>query len=95
MILTARPTGLENVLSDARRAALRRSEPVTLLVSRKGTWEIDEVKSGLAILSGAGMPAVANDLRIDVSALGLCTPGRGASPFTVALDPFTCSFASP
>ncbi len=91
LILAPPPRGLETIVADARRAALRRSEAVTLAVGPDGQWRIDAVRSGSRISSGIG--GGPESLRLDISPLGLCTMDRAPAGARMAIDPFTCAFA--
>ncbi len=89
LILAPRAHGLETIIAGARRAALRRSEAVSLIVGPDGQWRMVAARSGATVLSGAGAgPA---PLKIDVSPLGLCTIGGESDAGRMAIDPFTCA----
>ncbi len=92
LILAPRNSGVNTVVADARRAALRRSEPVTLLIEAEGAWLIQSSRDGARISSGKGIAAQRSELKVDVSPLGLCTIDSGAEDFRAALNPFNCTF---
>ena len=102
-VLVQRPLQAEpgeaELITDARRTAVRRGEPVRLRLSADGVWALVALRDGQAIRSGRLDSAEIRessevDLRID--AMGTCTPaGRSntSSPKRrAAFDMLTCRF---
>lgn len=86
---------LQSVIDRTRNLALRRAEPVTLVVAADGKWVAFAARTGSDPV-GSGNVGEQNPpaMRIDISALGLCTAddtsaGGTASPVT--LNPFACT----
>ncbi|MEP6506779.1 MAG: type II secretion system protein [Gemmatimonadales bacterium] len=93
MILPRRTTDIGTVVADARNAALRRSELVTLAIAPDGKWSIYSARSGSApLLSGRLNQPDGFLLRIDISPLGLCTMIVSSMAVRDTLDPLTCAF---
>lgn len=86
---------LQSVIDRTRNLALRRAEPVTLVIGADGKWAAYAARSGSeAIGSGKSDDINAAGLRIDISALGLCTSDdiSADSPArSVTLNPFACT----
>jgi prepilin-type N-terminal cleavage/methylation domain-containing protein len=93
LILPPRTVDLGSIVSDARRAALRRSEPVLLTVSEKGEWKIDAATSGATIASGRGISVQPSEVRISISPLGLCTVDHASGTERIVVDPFHCTLS--
>ena len=86
---------LQGVIDRTRNLALRRAEPVTLVVAADGTWEAFAARTGSDPL-GSGKLGETNPsgMRIDISALGLCTTDDisvGEKVSSVTLNPFACT----
>ena len=93
MILPARKADISTVVAEARNAALRRSEQMTLAIAEDGKWSISSTRAGAAPLrSGRLDDKVGVAVRIDISPLGLCTANENSALASNALDPFTCVF---
>jgi prepilin-type N-terminal cleavage/methylation domain-containing protein len=92
------PDGLQSVIDRTRNLALRRAEPVTLAVGADGKWMAYASRSssepvGLGRLADKSLAPV----RIDISALGLCTTDElsiESSSRSVTLNPFACTVAA-
>lgn len=63
---------VDPVLTSARRAAIKRGEPVRVRVERDGVWAIVSVKGGLAIETGRVAMELAWLPDVVVDALGTC-----------------------
>lgn len=95
MILPRRTTDIGTVVADARNAALRRSEQVTLAIAPDGKWSISAARSAAEPLrSGKFETTDGSPLRIDISPLGLCTVNETSTMPHDLLDPFSCTFRS-
>lgn len=86
---------LQSVIDRTRSLALRRAEPVMLVVAEDGEWRAYAVRSGRdPVASGKLGESSATGMRIDISALGLCTSDEISSDGTVGattLNPFACT----
>ena len=86
---------LQSTIDRTRNLALRRAEPVTLTIERDGKWVARSPRSGTEpVATGQlGERSVA-PMRIDISAVGLCTSddlaAEGAG-VPVMLNPFACT----
>ena len=93
MILPRRKNDISTIVTDARYAALRRSEQMTLSIAEDGKWSVSSVRSnGDAVLAGRIDANDAIAVTIDISPLGLCSINEGSTLAREALDPFTCVF---
>lgn len=89
-------SSLEQVMSDSRATAIRRSERVTLSVEKTGSWRMYASQSAANLLrSGQLDENLSSTVAIEISPLGLCTVESGTSVAAVTLDPFNCTLASP
>lgn len=89
---------LQSVIDRTRSLALRRAEPVALVVGADGEWRAYAVRSGRDPVGsgklGEGYPA---PMRIDISALGLCTSDEISNDGTAGsttLNPFACTVSN-
>ena len=85
---------LQSVIDRTRNLALRRAEPVTLVVGADGKWTSYAVRTETRPVGSGRLgenPGIS--LRLDISPLGLCSSddilGSGAQG-SLALDPFAC-----
>ncbi len=87
--------GLQNVIDKTRNLALRRAEPVTLVIGADGKWAAYAVRSGSEpVGTGKLGDMQPHALRIDISALGLCTSddmSAESNGVSVTLNPFACT----
>lgn len=68
------------VLTTARRAAILRSEPVTLIVSQSGDWRLDSPATADASPIATGtLDRSLGGLRVQISPLGTCVATQGVS----------------
>lgn len=83
---------LQLVLDDARRAALRRAESLTLTFRSDGGWALEPDRELLGEPLGSGRLAqpIDADLRIRISPLGSCWLETARAEATLAMDPLTC-----
>lgn len=95
LILEPRRSSLATVISDARRAALAKSETVSLSVAENGGWEMAGLQSIATIASGKGIPPGAGAFTMNISPLGVCTIDDASDQQRRTLDPFTCTFSEP
>ena len=90
--------GLQSVIDRTRNLALRRAEPVTLVVGPDGNWVAYAARSGSdPVVSGRLGDKASPALRLDISALGLCTTDDqsvAASRQSVTLNPFACTVSA-
>ena len=95
MILPRRTTDAGTVIADARNAALRRSEQMTVAIAGDGKWSLYAARSAeKALRSGRLDQQGVSPMRIDISPLGLCTVNESSVLAGNALDPLTCAFNS-
>ena len=89
---------LQSVIDRTRNLALRRAEPVTLVVGADGNWVAHAARSGSdPVGSGKVGENRSSASRIDISALGLCTSDQLSAESTagsVTLNPFACTVSS-
>ncbi|HUQ48410.1 MAG TPA: prepilin-type N-terminal cleavage/methylation domain-containing protein [Gemmatimonadaceae bacterium] len=87
--------GLQSVIDRTRNLALRRAEPVTLLVGADGKWVAYASRSGREAVGSGRLDARSSpSLRLDISALGLCTTDDhsvGDPTQSVTLNPLACT----
>ncbi len=96
LIFPENRSGLEQVMSASRTAAIRRSEQVTLSVEKNGSWQMYASRSAANVLrSGQLDENIPGTVAIEISPLGLCTVKAEKSVPAVTLDPFSCTLASP
>jgi prepilin-type N-terminal cleavage/methylation domain-containing protein len=83
------------IMSMARRAALLRGEPVTLVVDR-GVWRVDadDARAAAPIASGSLESAV-GALRVHVSPLGTCVADASGQALAESLNALDCRFGAP
>jgi prepilin-type N-terminal cleavage/methylation domain-containing protein len=92
LMLRSDDGSLHRVVANARRAALRRAEPMQLIVGEKGYWEVQALRSGpTPLLSGRGLRTDGRALVIEISPLGLCTLDVPSGHPRATLDPFSCT----
>lgn len=95
MILPRRTTDIGTTIADARNAALRRSERMTLSIAADGKWAIYPTRSAAEPLrSGKLDQQDGSAVTIDISPLGLCTVIENSAAVRDVLDPFTCAFTN-
>ena len=88
IVLPPRESGIASAISQARNAALRRSEQMDLEVDST-RWVVYAVRSGSdAVLRGSLDAPIIGPMTVHVSPLGVCT-ADGARP-AISLNPFTC-----
>ena len=88
----SRDGGFAAVVATARRAAILRSEPVTLALEADGEWHIDGDASPPAatpIAAGRLTPAI-GQLRVRISPLGTCIPDRPVEGSGVTWNALEC-----
>lgn len=96
LIFPENRSSLEQVMSDSRTAAIRRSEQVTLSVEKNGSWRMYVSRSAANVLrSGQLNENIPGPVAIEISPLGLCTLEAEKSVPAVTLDPFSCTLALP
>lgn len=87
--------GLQSVVDRTRNIALRRAEPVTLVTGADGKWTAYAVRSGSEpVTSGTMSGSLPAAMRIDISAIGLCTSdyvSAEGSAGAIVLNPFACT----
>ena len=86
---------LQSVIDRTRNTALRRAEPVTLVTGADGKWAAYAVRSGTEPI-GSGTVSEKNPvaMRIDISAIGLCTSDdvvSDRSAGSVSVNPLACT----
>jgi len=73
-------SGRSIVLTTARRAAILRAEPVTLVVDQNGDWRLDSpATAGASPIATGRLDRSAGGLRVQVSPLGTCVATEGAA----------------
>lgn len=86
---------LQSVIDRARTIALRRAEPVTLVVGSDGRWAAYAVRTGSdAIGSGKLGENPHSVLRLGISPLGLCNlddMSVDGTASSITLNPFACA----
>lgn len=78
--VTLPDTVVDAVLTTARRAAIKRGEPVRLRMATDGVWAMISVKDGLAIETGRAATAPGWAVDVVVDALGTCVLSPGVVP---------------
>lgn len=73
-------SAVDGVVSDARRLAIRRGEPVRLQVARDGVWAAVSVHTGSTIQDGRITGALSWRPDMTIDALGVCTLAPAAVP---------------
>ena len=86
---------LAAIMSAARRAALLRGQPVTLVVDRNA-WRVDadDPRASAPIASGSVESAV-GAIRVHVSPLGTCVADANGQAIAQTLNGLDCRFAAP
>ena len=86
------------LVASARRAAIRRGEPVRLRLAPDGVWALVADRNGAVIASGrvpAGRPDDAETVDVRIDAMGSCTPAGALNARLQrterAFDPLACS----
>lgn len=86
---------LPSVIDRTRNLALRRAEPVTLVVGVDGKWVAYASRSGSEPVGSGKLDEKRGvALRLDISALGLCSSddiSRVGSADSITLNPFACT----
>ncbi len=92
-LIVHRPApGISEVLTQSRRAALRRGESVVVRVTADGVWQGRPAQaSDQALISGEIAPLPSGPVEILISPLGVCTVRRGRLGADRAFNPLTCS----
>ena len=88
-------SGLTGVVATARRAAVLRAEPVTVVIEATGAWAIegDATPNARPIATGTLAEPV-GQLRVRVSPLGTCVPDRAIGGTTSTWDALDCRLES-
>ena len=73
-------TNLSVVLATARRSAILRAEPMTLIVDRSGDWRLDSpATAGASPIATGTLDRSPGALRVQVSPIGTCIATDGSS----------------
>ena len=85
-------------LTNARRRAVQRAEPLHFVMQSSGAWRLSGARDAAVIDSGTVPPSSAladgtSSMDVMIDALGACVPARQASSIQV-FDPLSCSVPS-
>lgn len=77
-------TAVDVVMTNARRIAIKRGEPIRLRVARDGVWAIVPAKGGEAIQAGRISELLQWVPDVTIDAMGVCVLNEGATPLSNA-----------
>lgn len=86
-------------LTNARRRAVQRAEPLHFVMQSSGAWRLSEARdaavidSGTVPLASSALADGTSSMDVMIDALGACVPARQASSIQV-FDPLSCSVPS-
>lgn len=83
------------IVADARRAAIRRGEPLRLRIAGDGVWALVSTRTGETIAGGRAAGYADPPIDVSIDPLGSCLPAgvMAKSGGTAAFDALHCTMA--